>query len=100
MRTRADGSRWAERVIRDGTVRFSGRRYRVAVRQQPDLNGFVEPAYDGRLDGRRALFYSYGPTFPSLADRVFLHSFGDEWPGPNCVDGYFVWTDWREVHGA
>lgn len=89
--------RWAERKIVDGVVKFHGSRYRV-VEDVP---------YDGRLDGRRALFYEYSNSehWPNLRDRVFLHSFPDpsneehgmDWPGPNCIDGYFHWETWERA---
>jgi len=89
MNTRRDGSQWGVRTIRNGTVRFAGKVYRVAPITPTEL------PYDGRLDGKRALFYTYG-NYASLTDSIFLHSFGDEWPGPNCINGYFVWHRWRE----
>lgn len=111
MRRRAfDGCAWAARSIRAGTVRFYGKVYRVSPTQRTPPVGMVgrewqsDPPYDGRLDGKRALFYSYHPEHASLADSIFLHSFpnpdaedGMDWPGPNCIDGYFIWERWREV---
>lgn len=106
-------TRFAERLIRGDRVKFFGRWYRLALRlphpQGPDCPNpqayAGDPPYDDRLSGRRAFFYDYGPSFPSLADSIFLHSFPDasaeygvEWPGPNCIDGYFRWEKWTLVN--
>ncbi len=99
---RADGSRFGARTIRDGRIKWLGADYRVAPVQRshpeygPDWQS--DPEYDGRLDGLRALFYTYPPG--THDGTVFLHSFGptygdDEWPSPNCIDGYFVWEHWE-----
>lgn len=98
-------TRWEERLIRKGgRVKFAGHWYRVAPTQRHALASYAsDPPYDGRLDGKRAVFYSYGPSAPALLDSIFLHSFpnpeaedGIEWPGPNCVDGVFRWEHWRQ----
>ena len=85
------------RTIRNGTVKFFGKKYKVTWRTEPDCNGFQEPPYDGRLDGLRGLFYSHGESFPHLINNIYLHSFGYEYPGPNCIDGHFVWEKWEVV---
>lgn len=95
-------NRFATRTIRHGTVRWFGRRFRVAPTQRvvpahvsnPEAWA-NDPAYDGRLDGLRATFTEYGhDAFP---DSLFLHSFGNEWPGPSCINGYFVWERWDAI---
>ena len=85
--------KWALRKIRSGRVKFHGQWYRVTPRQG-------EPSYDGRLDGKRAWFYQYDYE-PRLSQSIFLHSVPDPdaedefgWPGPNCIDGVFVWEKW------
>ena len=104
-RRRSDGSLWGERTIRNGQTRFFGKRYRVdPIKRDPKLLELgdqwrSEPDYDGRLDGKRGLFYNYG-NYPSLADSIFLHSCPPDpevWPGLNCIDGYFVRQRWREI---
>lgn len=96
-RRKMDGTRWALRTIRRGTVRFYGKTYQVAPTERAAPYE-SDPPYDGRLDGMRAHFYNYDPHCTSLADSVFLHSVeGAKWPGPNCIDGYFRWERWTEV---
>ncbi len=91
-----------ERTIRNGTVRFYGRSFRVAPVQRSVPEGVTnpeayksDPPYDGSLDGLRARFHNYAYH---LTDSIFLHSFGEDWPGPNCdSDGYFRWERWDAV---
>lgn len=106
-RCKPDGSAWGERTIRNGSIRFYGKTYRVAPTERPA--GFTgmrsyqsEPPYDGRLDGKRALFYRYSQLYTRLEDSVFLHSFPPYEPDkdtrdPNVIDGYIVWERWKEV---
>lgn len=96
-RVRSDGTKWGERVIRDGSIRWWGRTYHVAPEKPAEgTPDFVPRAYDGSLDGLTATFYEYGHTehFPTLRDRVYLHSFGDKWPGPNCDGRYWHFEEW------
>ena len=102
---RKDGGRWGVRTIHDGKIKWLGRTFEVVPVQRERVDGITgrqyesDPPYDGRLDGLRALFYTYGGGWH--ADKVFLHSFGsgeDDWPGPNCIDGYFVWEQWEPVN--
>lgn len=93
--------RTVERTIRKGEVLCFGNRYRLEPMKRIGYED--DPVYDGRLDGRRAWFHHYGDYKP-LADCVFLTGFPDaraefgmEWPGPNCIDGKFVWERWRIV---
>ena len=99
----SDGSWWAERVIRPGgRVLFRRRWFRLedgplsvaeyaALPHEKKQRG-NRPMYDGRMDGLRGLFYTYGNHHEGSRDHVYLHSIvGAEWPGPACVEGYFVW---------
>lgn len=100
-RRKFDDGAWAERTIRNGAIRFYGKTYRVCPRPEPDCNGFQEPAYDGRLDGKRALFYSYS-RLAQKEDSVYLHSFRPFDPEsdvaePNVIGGYIVWERWKET---
>lgn len=96
---RKDGGRWGVRTIKNGTIRWCHDTYKVAPIQRdfPDRGPEwqSEPEYDGRLDGLRALFYTYRTGIHE--GKVFLHSFGGDWPGPNCIDGYFHWERWEKV---
>lgn len=49
------------------------------------------PKYDGSMDGRVGLFYTYGDHHERSRNHVWLHSVDDEYPGPACVGGVFVW---------
>lgn len=91
-RRKFDGGAFAKRRIVDGAVRFFGRTFRVV--DQPN-----HPEYDGRLNGRRAVFYSYDPS-AKLDKFVFLHSFCDGGPEANVINGYIVWDRWRDVAAA
>lgn len=98
-----DGGRWGERTIRNGKIRWLGDYYAPApdTPSPCDQPGFVALGeYAGQLDGLRGVFYTYGNIehFPALKDKVFLHSFNDEWPGPNCIDGYIRWETWVKVN--
>jgi hypothetical protein len=100
---RSDNARWGVRTIRpDGRVRWLGRWFKVedgtlSVEEYSTLprQGRTyanRPRYDGRMDGARGLFYTYGDHHAGSRDHVYLHSIvGAEWPGPSCVDGFFVW---------
>lgn len=118
---RSTGSRWGWRTIRNGTVKWFGRTYRVKDNPPAGAGVFLQALdgaqfvaglrdenpvdrradhvpYDGRLDGRRALFSDYGPRCPNLAHLVFLHHVAREpWPGPNCIGGVFRWERWEVV---
>lgn len=94
---------WGSRMVRNGAVRFDHRIFRVAPTIRRENYGdpkaerqyWSDPPYDGRLDGKRFWFYRYEGSFP---DSIFLHSTdNDEWPGPNCIDGFFVWEQWTCV---
>lgn len=111
-RTRKNGSHWGERLIRPGgRVKWHGRWYVLddspanvspeeyeAMPQRHSARSMdLCPRYDGRMDGRRGLFYDYGPdpygngSEGPLTQAVWLHNVDDEWPGPACVGGMFVW---------
>ena len=84
---KSDNARWGMRKIRPGgRVRWCGRWYAL------DTSREGTPKYDGRMDGMRGLFYTYGDLHEASKDHVYLHSVPSEpWPGPACVDGFFVW---------
>lgn len=114
-RVRRDGARWGVRTIRPGArVRWCGRWFRLDDRPanvsvseyeklSPKERGRPEadpdckrPAYDGRLDGLKGLFFTYGQHHERSKNHVWLHSIvGVEWPGPACVGGYFVWDTFK-----
>lgn len=102
-------SRWGVRTIRPGgRVKWMGRQYVLEDGQMP-VEEYIRrfghrsirerqpmhddrPKYDGRMDGMKALLYTYGNHHEGSKTHVYLHSIeGAEWPGPNCVAGYFVW---------
>lgn len=106
-RVRFDGSRFGERLIRkDARVLWRRAWYRLVDGPTP-LDEYAKvtlvprshsplPRYDGRLDGLRGLFYTYGDISTkgntALEGRIWLHSIvGAEWPGPACVNGVFCW---------
>lgn len=87
---------WAIRTIRDGKVRIGG------VTFTPDGN---HREYDGRLDGMRYAFGRYwrgdelAPLVCLWGTEEFYHNADAEWPGPECVDGYFFWEFWHAEMG-
>jgi len=105
---RPNGSFYAVRLIRNGTVRCFGKTYQVEPTHRPPETAKhgkgwqSDPPYDGRLDGKLAYFTHYGSSSPRLADSVWLVQVpvGEDitWPGLNCIDGYFVWNRWREIN--
>ena len=54
------------------------------------------PKYDGRMDGMKAHFYTYGDHHEGSKTHIYFHSVDgvDWWPGPNCIAGYFVWDSY------
>lgn len=58
------------------------------------------PAYDGRMDGRVGLFYTYGNHHEGSKTHIYLHNVENEWPGPSCVGGVFHWETFRLVNVA
>ena len=80
-----DGCTWGIRTIRkDGVVLFKGRLWKINGRHM---------AYDGRLDGKRAIVAEY-TQYERVTGRpmMALHSCPPmAWPGDQCVDGVFVW---------
>ena len=109
--TKTRRPRFALRTIKDGAVKIRGLVFRPEQRHR---------AYDGRLDGKRYLFGLYwGPPNydrygPDGWLRAFVSLWGSEeaaraqtdeemaamWPGPECVDGAFVWEVWRAHNGG
>lgn len=54
-----------------------------------------DPKYDGRMDGMKACFHTYGDHHERSKTHIYLHSVeGAEWPGPNCIASYFVWESY------
>lgn len=104
MRDRVDvnNARWGERLVRPGgRVRWLGRWFvpedgalseaeflRLPMDQRVRAGGLK---YDGRIDGKRALFYTYGNLHEASKTHIYLHSVGDEWPGLSCIGGVFCW---------
>lgn len=100
----ADGSRSGLRTIHPGgRVFWSGHWFKVVdgpvPREEYEAIPLLQrvqantpkPKYDGSMDGKRARFYDYGPSDEPRCPH--LHSIeGEEWPGPACVAGVFVWT--------
>lgn len=90
--------RFVLRTIRGGSVVIDGVIYR------PDERFMV---YDGRLDGQRFAFaryfegyYANTPPAPHIAlwgTEEFYRDADAPWPGPECVDGRFVWEWWRST---
>lgn len=91
-----------------GRVRWRGRWYRLVDGPMParDYEQYgsvsdramlrVKPAYDGRMDGMRGMFYTYGTHHEASKNHVYLHSIPSEpWPGTTCVGGVFVWNTFR-----
>lgn len=87
--------RWYQ--VEDGTLSVSEYEARFGLRagnRQPMHSDC--PRYDGRMDGKLGLFYTYGRHHAASLDHVYFHSMADrEWPGPNCIGGYFVWESFR-----
>ena len=85
---------WAIRTIKDGKVRIGGVTFAPQPRDMP---------YDGRLDGMRYAFGRYWegdsvrPFVCLWGTEAFYHDPDEPWPGPECVDGYFVWQFWHAV---
>lgn len=106
---RSDGSRLGERTIQPGgRVRWRGRWFRLhdgptALEEYKhiafkDRSVAPRPRYDGRMDGLRGLFYAYSDDYAWAKDSIHLHHIiGEEWPGPHCVAGVFVWDTFVAV---
>lgn len=78
-----------------------------------------ELPYDGRLDGQRWVFALYDHPWCDGRKRAEMwgtprakacvgHPSDDapggedfcDWPGPNCIDGWFQWSIWVEEEAA
>lgn len=114
---RPSGSTFVERTITDGTVRMHGRvlivdsllgpmpgHKRVCETIEEFLTldrreqQYAYVPYDGRWDGRRAVFGRYRSYDNPGQWEPFaeLHHFPDEeFPGSGCIDGWFLWSWWR-----
>lgn len=110
-RVRKDMGRWGWRTIKNGRIRWMGEDYEVddrgATKTVEDVAKlpFAEQTrhhvkYDGRLEGERMLFYTYGTRAREQSAFVDAHVFlwgNEDWPGPHCVDGIFRFGEWRRV---
>jgi hypothetical protein len=86
------------RTIRNGRVKINGIYYSPEDSVHPT---FVP--YTGQLDGKRFVFglYQYGDSplpfvFMWGSEKEYMNP-GSDWPGCNCMDGYFQWQWWYEV---
>lgn len=106
-RVTRNNARFGERLIRPGgRVLWLGRYFVPEDGELPVSDFEALPAedrvkwenqakYDGRLDGLKALFYTYGDHHEASKNHIYLYSVGDEWPGPSCIRGVFCWETWR-----
>ena len=85
---------FAIRTIRKGAVKVHGQLFCPSEQ-------FLK--YDGRLDGMRYAFARYkeydGKYRPLLylwgTEKAYKSQATMDWPGPDCVDGYFTWAWWH-----
>jgi hypothetical protein len=85
--------RFVIRKIRTGRAKILGRWYYPSE---------IHLEYDGRLDEMRYAFSLYYDTEGNLEDFVGLwgterafRNPDEDWPGPECFDGYFNWYWWH-----
>lgn len=92
------------RTIRNGKVKINGVWFTPTVREHE-----TSIPYTGQLDGQRWAFgLYYGPKNYETFDEngwnrrvVFMwgskeayHDLDNDWPGDNCINGYFQWDWW------
>lgn len=96
-----DGCTWGIRVIQcGGVIKFKGRLWKIDDTPRPRCGTDPTPVpfpYDGRLDGKKAVVVEYTQHERMTGHSMMaLHSCPPSaWPGDNCVDGVFVWDDFR-----